>query len=356
MKQLPLCGLKLIVAALAAVTLLSACNVQPANNIETPLPPPIFPPVWEARHSSEIVLAVYRNADDTLIEAARYFADQLEARTNGGLAARVELTVSPDTALLTGLSQMALLSNRQHLEFCQPLAATATPFLYHGVQNFLMRANARATMSILEFSLRENHGLVPLAAFFQGAEHLLIDFPPGGYYHFLGVSILASPYQVANEFFTRLTGQEGQVSYYDTGSQRLESFWLGLANAAQVSAGDLTNTYYSFIDPAYLIVSYHDLTPAWLIANAEFIDNLPPRWQAEITQLQAEMSSRINSANQHSEEEILRELEDWVNLSIVHEFSHIRNRVLNTLPELEHGASAQQRLARDLIEIMRRTA
>jgi len=354
MKKLPVRSLRLVATALAVLILLSACTTQPVHNMET-LPAPFFPPVWEIQHSPEIVLAVYRNADNTLIEAARYFAGQIEARTNGGLTARVELTISPDTHLLTGQSQMALLTSRQQLEFCQPLAATATPFLYHSAHNFLMRANAGATMNVLEFSLRENHGLVPIAAFFQGAEHLLIDFSPGGYHHFLGTSILASPYQGAREPFTRLAGQDGQIDYYDTSAERLESFLQSRTNVAQVSARDLTNTYYRFVEPAYLIVSYHDITPAWLIASAQFIDSLSPRWRAEITQLQADMSSRINSANQRSEEEILRELEDWVNLSVVHEFSHVRNRVLNTIPELEHGASAQEILARDLIEIMRRT-
>ena len=348
---------KRLAAALAVLILLSACTAQPPPNAEAP-PPVLFPPVWERQYSSdEIVLAIYRDASDTLIEAATHFAGQLGMRTNGSLIARVEMTVSPDTALLSDLAQIALLCERRHLEFCQPLAATATPFLYHGVQNFLMRANAGTTMNILEFSLREDHGLVPLAAFFQGAEHLLIDFPSGGYHHYLGASILASPYQGTHESFARLAGQEGRVSYYDTSRQRLESFLQGQANAAQVSAVDLMETYQSFIEPASLIVSYHDLTPVWLIANAQFMDSLSPRLRAEITGLQAEMSSRINSAYQRLEEDILRELdEDWVNLYIVHEFSHIRNRVLNTMPELEHGASTQQRLARDLVEIMRRTA
>ena len=347
---------KRLAAVLAALILLSACRAQPASNIEAP-PTVFFPPVWEGQHSSEIVLAIYRDASDTLIEAATYFAEQLGIRTNGSLVARVEMTVSPDTALLTGLAQIALLCERRQLEFCQPLAATATPFLYHGVQNFLMRANADTTMNILEFSLRENHGLVPLVAFFQGAQHLLVDFPSGGYSHFLGASILVSPYQGTHEPLTRLTGPEGQISYYDTGAERLESFLQGQANVAQVAAADLADTYQSFIEPASLIVSYHDLTPAWLIADAQFMDSLPSRWRAHIAELQAEMSSKINSAYQRLEEDILRELNDgWVNLSVVHEFSHTRNRVFNTMPDLEHSASAQQRLARDLVEIMRRTA
>ena len=348
---------KRLAAALAVLILLSACTAQPATNVETTIPV-AFPPAWDGQRSSEeVVLAIYRGASDTLIEAAGYFARQLGERTNGRLIARVEMTVSPDTALLTNLAQIALLCERRHLEFNEPLAATATPFLYHGVQNFLMRANAGATMDILEFSLRENHSLVPLAAFFQGAQHLLVDFPSGGYHHYLGASILTPPYQGIHEPFARLTGQEGRISYYDTGRQRLESFLQGQANAAQVSAGDLTDTYRRFIVPAQLIVSYHDLTPVWLIADAQFMDSLSPRWRAEITELQAEMSSAVNSAYQRLEEDILRELdEDWVNLTVVHEFSHIRNRVFNTMPELEHGANTQQRLARDLIEIMRRTA
>ena len=348
---------KLLAAVLAAVILLSACTAQPPPNDEAP-PTVFFPPVWDRHHSSEeIVFAIYRGASDTLIEAATYFAGQLGIRTNGSLTARVEMTAAPDTALLSDLAQIALLCERRHLEFCQPLAATATPFLYHGVQNFLMRANAVTTMNILEFSLREDHGLVPLAAFFQGAQHLLTDFPSGGYHHWLGASILTSPYQGTYESFVRLTGQEGRISSYDTGRQRLENFLQGQANAAQVSAVDFTDTRQSFIEPASLIVSYHDLTPVWLVANAQFMDSLPPQLRAQITELQAEMSSRINSAYQRIEEDILRELdEDWVNLYIVHEFSHIRNRVLNTMPELEHGASTQQRLARELVEIMRRTA
>jgi len=131
----------------------------------------------------------------------------------------------------------------------------------------------------------------------------------------------------------------------------------------QVSADTLAGAYQSFLDlghpllePAHLIVSYHDLTPVWLLANAGFMDGLPPGWQAEITELQAQMASRVNGAYLSREDEILRELQSWTDLSVVFEFSHIRNRVFNTMPELEHGADAQQRLARDLVEIMRRTA
>jgi len=353
---------KVLTAVLAAVMLLGACSGQPAQPAEV-LPPVVLPPVWESRQPYEVVFAVSRDAGGTLIGAARDFAAQLEASTNGGLTARVMLSAEPDEDLLAGRAQIALLNNRRQLEFCQPLAATATPFLYHNVPNFLMRANAGATINILEFSLRENHGLVPLAAFYQGAGHLLINFSPGGYHHFLGANILLSPHEGAHEPFARLAGQDGQVTYYDTDLQRLESFLQGQVNAVQVSADTLAGAYQSFLDlghpllePAHLIVSYHDLTPVWLLANAGFMDGLPPGWQAEITELQAQMASRVNGTYLSREDEILRELQSWTDLSVVFEFSHIRNRVFNTMPELEHGADAQQRLARDLVEIMRRTA
>ena len=346
---------KRLAGALAAVMLLGACTGQPAP--PTPAQPPAaLPPVWENREASEVVFAVSRDAGDTLISAARGFAAALEERTDGGLTARVELSAAPNEDLLSGSAQIALLNERGQLEFCQPLAATATPFLYHGIHNFLMRANAGTTINILEFSLRENHGLVPLAAFFQGAGHLLVDFSPGGYHHFFGTNIIVSSYEGAHEPFARLAGQDGQVAYYDTDLQRLESFLFGQANAAQVSVDALEDHYLSFVEPAYLIMSYHDLTPVWLVASAEFIDELPPRWRAEIIELKAQMGSRINSVYQSSEEEILRELDSWANLTVVSEFAQVRNRVFNTLPELEHDADDQQRLARDLIGIMRRTA
>ncbi|MCL2856481.1 MAG: hypothetical protein FWE19_01980 [Oscillospiraceae bacterium] len=344
-----------LAAVFAALMLLGACSGQPAT--PTPAQPPaVLPPVWESRQPSEVVIAVSRDAGSVLVNAAQDFAGQLETRTGGQLTARVQLSASPDADLRAGRAQIALLNERQQLEFCRPLAATATPFLYHGVQNFLMRANAETTISILEFSLRENHGVVPLVAFFQGAEHLLIDFSPGGYHHFLGAEILTSSYQGAQEPFTRLAGQDGKVNHYDTDRQRLESFLMGQANAAQISAEVLAGEYLSFVEPAHLIVSYHDLTPAWLLASAGFIDGLPPRWRAELFELQAHMASQINSAHQDSEEKILRELEGWANVSVVFEFSHVRNRVLNTMPELSPDADPQQRLARDLVEIMRRTA
>jgi len=346
---------KQLAGLIAVLMLLGACTGQTYSPAEAQLPA-VFPPTWEVRQSSEIVFAVSEDASDILIDAARYFASGLEIRTNGGLTVAVELSASPDADLLDGRAQIALLNNRRQLEFCQPLAATATPFLYHGVQNFLMRANAGTTISILEFSLRENHGLVPLGAFYQGAEHLLIDFSPGGYHHFWGTNILTSRDEGALESFARLTGQYGQVSYYGAGAQRLESFFVGEANAVQIPVHALADSYQSFLNPAHLIVSYHDLTPVWLLASAGFMDDLPSGWRAEIVELQAVLASRINSKHQSSEEEILRELESWENLSVVLEFSHVRNRVFNTMPEPPPGATDQQRLARDLIEIMRRTA
>jgi len=350
---------KLLAGMLAALFLLGACGgtgrsgganvleALPANNPENAAPGSV---------AGEFVFAVSRDADPILIEAAQEFAQELEARTNGALTARVELTIAPDADLLAGRAGLALLSKKRQLAFCHSLAGTATPFMYNNFSNFLMRANARNTMRILEFSLREEHDLLPLAAFYQGAHHLLVDFSPGGYQHFEGVDIILSEDADTGASFSRLVGAEGAISTFDSDSARLEQFILGEGNAAELSLEIFADIEEDFPYQVHLIASYHNLTPAWLVADAALIDGLSPHLRAEVAELTAYMASRINTGFRERDRAAFAALNEMPNIAVVHEFSNVRNRVFNTLPPLDEDADKRERLARDLLEIMRRTA
>lgn len=351
--------IRLLAGVLAAFFLLSACGgadgpggtgtleALPANNPENAAPSSV---------AGEVVFAVSRDADPILIEAAQEFARELALRTNGALAARVELTIAPDADLLAGRAGFGLLSKKRQLDFCQSLAVTATPFMYNNFHNFLMRANARNTVRILEFSLREDHGLLPLTAFYQGAHHLLVDFPPGGYQHFEGVDVILSEDADTGAFFSRLVGEEGAVSAFDSDSARLEQFILGEGNAVELSLEIFAEMEEDFPYQVYLIASYHNLTPAWLVADAALMDGLSPRLRAEVAELSAQMASRINAGFYERDRAAFDALDEMPNIAVVHEFSNVRNRIFNTLPPLDEDAGRQERLARDLLGIMRRTA
>ena len=343
--------MKILLLCLVAAVTISGCTSTsgPATPQESGLPQA----EWDGEPTN-IVLAVSRDLDDMLSDALIDFGQQLYTRTDGYLNLRVEPSISPDAELLTGRAEFALLNKRHQFEFSPPLATTATPFLYHGYTNFLMRANSRGTMGVLEFALYNSHGLVPLAAFYQGASHLLIDFPPGGYHQFDGISVLASPYENSLAAFGRLVGQDGFVGYSHYDSERLESFILGEANAVEVSFAAFENAPEDFPETVHLIVSYHELIPVWLIGNAEFISGLPPTLRSAIYDLTAMLSNRVSESYRGAELEMFGELYRFENLELVSEFSHVRNRVFNTMPEAEDMAG-EQRLARDLIDIMRRT-
>jgi len=348
-----------LAAAVAVLIFLCACGgtatPQAAPTPETPAARP-SPENLANRQATEIVFAVSRDASDTLTNAAKHFAAELEARTNGVITVRVEQSIAPDADLLVGRAQIALLNKRMQLEFCAPLEVTATPFLYNGYNNFLMRANAGNVMSILEFALREDHGLVPLAAFYQGAKHLLIDFSPGGYQHFDSMTIITSEDDAVRASFGRLVGLGGETIPFDTDEARMESFLFGDGNAVEISLERLTEIEEDFSYQVHLIASYHNLVPAWLVACAEFIDGLSPLWRAELLELCAYMAHQINDVYRSVDNELLRTISDLPNVTVVFGFSHVRNRVFHTLPGLGEEADSGQRLARDLLEIMRRTA
>ena len=350
---------KWLCATVAAIVFLSACvaNGAPqAAPVQQYLPAATLPDNLYDRQTAEIVFSISRDASDVLINAARYFAREFEERTNGAVTVRVELSMTPDADLLRGNAQIALLNKRRQLEFCEPLAATATPFLYSGYNNFLMRANAGNVMSILEFSLRENHGLVPLAAFYQGAKHLLIDFSPGGYQNFDSMTVITSEDEEVRAFFGRLVGTGGDTIPLDADEARMEAFLFGAGNAAEIYVEALAGMWEGFEYQVHLITSYHNLVPVWLVASAEFIDGLSPLLRAELTELYARMANRINDVYRAEDNELERTVRDIPNLTVESAFAHVRNRVFNTLQPLGEEAGDEQRLARDLLTIMRATA
>ena len=349
--------MKRLAALIAAVVLLSACAGEPPQVVTIPeVQPPAAPYPPEDRAATEIVFAISRDASDILVSAAKYFAEELGVRTNGAITVRVEPAIAPDADLLAGRAQIALLNKRRQLAFCEPLSATATSFLYNSYQNFLMRANAANTMNIVGFSLRENHGLVPLGAFYQGALHLLIDFSPGGYHHFEGVSVITAEDAGTRASFERLIGPDGRIIYHDTDWERLERFIHGEGNAVEVSIGALKENLESLPYSVHLIASYHNLVPVWLVADAAFMDELSPRARAEIAELQAYMANMINDAYRELDNQFFGRLSAVQDIPVVFEFTNVRNWVFHTLPLPGSEASDQQRLAIDLIQIMRRTA
>jgi len=345
-------------AVVAMLVLLCACGgpgSRPLVPEREAAPAVNVPSDLEAGAAIEIVFAVSNDAGDILISAAEHFSRELYARTNGAIVARVEESMAPDVDLLEGIARMALLNDRRQFEFCPTLTVTATPFLYNGYNNFLMRANSRSTMNILEFSLGL-HGLTPLAAFYQGTQHLLINFSPGGYRHFEGMTIIVSEGPEVAASFGRLTGTNGSVIVNESREDRLERFLQGYGNAVEITPDAFADMEENFEYQRHLIASYHNLTPVWLVADADFMDGLPPLWRAEITELISFMSGLINEAHRHEEEQLLRQARELSGITVVSEFSNVRNWVFNTLPPLEEEADEQQRLARTLLEQMRRTA
>ena len=344
-----------VVALALVLILLGACAREPQSTT-APEALPGASSESEISALTEIVLAIPRDADEILAGTARHFADLLHIRTNGEMAVIIVATTSPDDVLLAGTAQIALLNTRGMMEFCEILSATATSFIYNGYTNFLMRANAERTMIPLEFSLRENHGLVPLGAFYQGAMHLLINFSPGGYQHFEGRLIIIEGDENTATAFQRLTDTSGGTIAYSDGNTRFEMFLQGYGDAVEIHPSDLAGSPELLPYTAHLIASYHNLVPIWMLASADFMDNLTPQARGHLLEAQAYMSNRVSEAYRQAELEVMRVLRQEYGVAVVAEFSNVRNRIFNTLGVLDEDASPAQRLARDLIWIMRSTA
>lgn len=297
-----------------------------------------------------LVFAISRDASPTLREAAEFFCDQLEEITQGRVTITLLDSIAPDADLITGRAQLAFLNKKRQLAFSAPLVATASPFLYSGYQSFTMRANAPSTLSLLERSLRESDDLIPLAAFYQGTLHLLTDFPAGGYQPFEGSLIALREDADMQATITRLNG-----SYLaaDTDQERFRLFAEGEVTGAEISLERLEAFTDELSRPSYLTLSSHSIIPVWLVASAELYDSLTSAQQAEVSELCATLTNRIDDLVVEQEALWLEEL-GGNDLTLITECSNLRNRVFNTLPELEETAIPQQWAARDLINRMRR--
>lgn len=301
---------------------------------------------------SEFVFAVSPTAGEQAQSAAEHFCREIERIMEGAITATVRISAAPDADLITGQAHIAFLNESGHLSFNKPLSATAMPFLYTGYTNFTMRANAKTTLDILDRNLRSEHSLVPLAAFYQGALHLLTNFPAAKYQDFDSVRIAVADNIESMDAFARLGG-DFTVATSDAG--RVEQMLAGEVAGAEVSLAYLADTEIDFSDPVYLTVSYHSLAPLWLVVNQEYYDTLTGAQQAQVAELCASMTNMIDDYYLELDQENISRI-DISNLTISTDFAAVRNRVFNTLSSLDENTSPQRRIARELIGLMRRTA
>lgn len=346
--------LKRIAAGLALLLCLSSCHTAPEALSQPEAPPSASaaePEEWVPQPTQEWVFAISRDAPQSLRTAADYFCTEVSRITQERINFTVRDSIAPDADLVAGRAQVAFLNKKRQLAFSPPLAATAYPFLYSGYKNFTMRANAPAVLESLESSLRQHHGMVPLGAYYQGALHLLTDFPAGDYRNYL-YSMIATTYDPEMEqVIARL---EGEAVVVDSESERFEMFWIGEVTGIEISLKELSK-YDELPSLSYLTVSSHNIVPAWLVVSESFYDSLPPAQQAGMAEICAYMTNLIDDEIAATEAEQLADL-SIANLVISTELSGVRNRVYNTMPALGEGAAPEQFTARDLMDRMRRIA
>lgn len=299
--------------------------------------------------AQEMRFAVSEDAPEILRAAAAYFCQELEEISQGSIHMTISGGAEPQVQLEEGTAQVALLHQKQQMEFSQPLQATATPFLYTGYRNFTVRANAYETISLLERSLRRDNQLVPLAAFYQGTRHFLTSFSVTNYLHLEGATLAVGEDDPLRESLGRLGAETVSAA---TLRERLELYESGTVMGLEISLEELSLQRELPLD-SYLLLCGHHTVPAWLVAQAEFFDGLTPAQQAGVWELCAYMINLVDDRQVEREQQLLEEL-SLPNLGYITEFSNVRNRVFNTLEPLESEAPASQVVARDLVDMMRR--
>ncbi len=298
----------------------------------------------------EYLFVISRDAPELVRFAATYFCEELAMITDSAVRMTVAGSIAPDAELVTGRAQMAFLNKKRQFEFSPPLAATALPFLYSGYRNFTMRANSPTTLELLERSLRESHKMVPLAAYYQGSRHLLSHFSVEQYGNFENERVAVSDDAEMVSAFTFL-GAEAVVA--DTDGERFDLFLSGEASAAELSLDELAARGGELDSDTAYTFSSHSLVPVWLIAGEAFYDSLTDAQRAGVAELCAYITNLLDNGYVARETE-LEDAAANLNITFNTEFSSVRNRVFNVMPVPGADAGAAKKLARDLVEVMRR--
>jgi len=309
-------------------------------------PDTVLPPRGDAR---EMAFVISKDASEVLRAAAAYFCKELGGISQGSIQMTVVESESPQNLLLNGEAQVGFLDQKGQLSFSRPLQATASSFLYTGYRNFTMRANASETLSLLGRSLKEEEDLVPLAAFYQGTRHFVTDFPVTNYLHLEGAAMAVGEDPELQQALGRLgvrtvnafTMQEKLKLYEEDEISGLEVTLEELAALSELPKD------------SYLLLCGHHTVPVWLLARADFLDSLSPAQQAGIQELCAYLFNFIDDRQVEREQQLLNEI-GIPGLSMLTDFSNVRNRVFNTLEPLSSDAPASEIVARDLVNIMRR--
>ncbi|MDR2909734.1 MAG: hypothetical protein LBU86_07615 [Oscillospiraceae bacterium] len=340
-------GILAFIIAIIAIFTGCADHAYLAPSPETPIEGQPAPEPAPRPGSQDIVFAISRDADDILREAAEYFCGEY-TRLSGG-SAQIMDAIAPDTDLLAGRAQVAFLNKKRQYEFNELLMATSTPFLYSSYQNFALSTGAGETTRLLGASLREQSGLVPLGAFYQGALHIITDFPVSGYQQLESVTFAVSDDSEVRGVVERLNAVTITA---DTDGERLALYMEGEVSAAEVSLKYAASAA-EFEKPSYITESYHNLIPVWLIAEEDFYEGLGDEVRAELMETVAVLNYMIDSACLSAEAAAKEALIRTGNIVLSNEFASVRNRVFNTAVPLSEEAGVQQKLARDLITAIR---
>jgi len=343
-----------LLAVFCLFVLLCACTPVPTNqgrvwqmygtNVNS-VPDTTLPPRGDTR---EMAFVISKDASEILRAAAAYFCKELGDISQGSIQMAVIESESPQNLLLNGEVQVGFLDQKGQMSFSRPLQATASSFLYTGYRNFTMRANASEPLSLLGRSLKEE-GLIPLAAFYQGTRHFVTDFPVTNYLHLDGATLAVGEDPELQQALERLgvqtittsTLQETLKLYEDDEISGLEVTLEELAALSELPKD------------SYLLLCGHHTVPVWLLARADFLDSLSPAQQAGIQELCAYLFNFIDDRQVEREQQLLNEI-GIPGLSMITDFSNVRNRVFNTLEPLSSDALASEVVARDLVNIMRR--
>lgn len=338
-----------MLAVLLILALLCGCTPLPANQTPVVQQPAAEMTAAPRSDSRELVFVIAQDASDLLRAAATYFCTEMGEITQGAVTMTVMESDYPQNELLSGRAQAGFLDQKRHMAFSQPLSATAHPFLYSGYRNFTMRANASSTLELLESALRRDDGLLPLAAYYQGTQHLLASFSITNYMGFEGAIVAIGEDAAMEAVIGRLGGEHMTGA---TATERYELYWNGEVTVLEMPLEELARQA-ELPTSSYLILSAHNTVPVWLLTNAGFYDGLTPAQQAGIVELCAYMTNLIDDQAVKREERLL----DAINLpglTYLTEFSNVRNRVFNTMEPLDEQATVEQVVTRDLITLIRR--
>lgn len=310
-------------AALLCALLLVSCTAAPEQDVSAPAArPDIEPP---ARQS--MIFLVDSGADAAYGEAAQLFADTVSSLTDGMFTVEVRRSVSAVADYHKGEGDLVFVDSRRDSGFSSDFAVLSEPLRYTDYDQFTMALNAQSLLGFLNDGLEDNgRNTTLLAAFYLGADYFVTARP-------LSRGGLAATQPEETEEDVDDDSEEGDeerpVAALRSGSV-MAPFVAGMG-LEPVIEPSLSTRLYDLVDGSIvvaeftleelvridwqdsdlnLILSDHNMTPAWLAVSSERWAHLPEQYQAVVQETVAYLFPVVDGefrARQDTQVALMRE-------------------------------------------------